>query len=167
MLKPLLLLAFGNLSRGDDALAPLLLDFVGQTLNLTHIELLCDFQLQIEHALDLEHRQRVLFVDASVSCTNAFEFSVVKPAQDASYTTHAMTPAAVLAVYQQIKKQNPPPCFLLSIKGEQFELGADLTPTAQQNLGLACAFIKPLLINSNLESWLQLSQPKQTLNIGF
>ena len=100
MVKPVLLFGYGNLSRGDDALGPLLLEYIENTVNLDTIEILTDFQLQIEHALDLENRALVLFVDASVACVNAFDFAVLAPARDKIYTTHAMSPAAVLVVYQ-------------------------------------------------------------------
>ena len=68
MIKPILVFGYGNLSRGDDALGPLLLDYIQKHCDLRKIELLTDFQLQIEHALDLEHRSLILFVDASVAC---------------------------------------------------------------------------------------------------
>ncbi|MDP2785684.1 MAG: Ni/Fe hydrogenase, partial [Sulfurimicrobium sp.] len=67
MTAPLLVFGYGNPSRGDDALGPLLLEQLA-ALNLPHVELLTDFQLQVEHAVDLQGRERVLFIDASVSC---------------------------------------------------------------------------------------------------
>ena len=155
MVKPVLLFGYGNLSRGDDALGPLLLEYVENTVNLDTIEILTDFQLQIEHALDLENRELVLFVDASVACVNAFDFAVLTPARDKSYTTHAMSPAAVLDVYQEIKKQTPPPCFLLSIKGEKFELGEGLSVNAEQHLAQACQFAGQLLGNLDSAIWRQ------------
>ncbi len=155
MVKPVLLFGYGNLSRGDDALGPLLLEYVEGAVCLDTIEILTDFQLQIEHALDLENRKLVLFVDASVSCVNAFDFAVLTPARDKSYTTHAMSPSAVLDVYQGIKKQTPPPCFLLSIKGEKFELGEGLSTNAKDHLELACQFAGQLLGNLDSAAWRQ------------
>jgi hydrogenase maturation protease len=155
MSKPVLLFGYGNLSRGDDALGPLLLEYVESHCCLDSLEILSDFQLQIEHALDLENRRLVLFVDASVACTNAFDFSVLEPVKDKSYTTHAMSPAAVLDVYQSIKHQTPPPSFLLSIKADKFELGEGLSASAEINLVEACAFAERLCSNLNLDFWLQ------------
>jgi hydrogenase maturation protease len=155
MVKPVLVFGYGNLSRGDDALGPLLLEYVESRCELEYIEIQSDFQLQIEHALDLENRSLVLFVDASVSCVNVFDFVVLEPARDKSYTTHAMSPAAVLDVYQSIKKQKPPPCFLLSIKAEKFELGEGLSTHAESNLDQACQFAERLLQNPDIETWLQ------------
>jgi len=155
MIKPILVFGYGNLSRGDDALGPLLINHIESHCDLTEIEILTDFQLQIEHALDLEHRSLVLFVDASVACINTFDFSQLSAARDKSYTTHAMSPAAVLAVYVSIKKQTPPPCFLMSIKAESMELGADLGKSAKNNLQQACLFVKQLLQEPTLNHWLQ------------
>lgn len=157
MVKPVMLLGYGNLSRGDDALGPLLLEYVENNVNLEEIEILTDFQLQVEHALDLENRLLVLFVDASASCARAFDFTELTPARDDSYSTHAMSPTAVLAVYQEIKKQQPPPCFLLSIKGEKFELGEGLSANAQNNLGQACQFAVKLLQNLDVKMWRKLA----------
>ena len=158
MVKPILLFGYGNLSRGDDALGPLLLEFVENNIDLTDIDLLTDFQLQIEHALDLENRQIVLFIDASVASENAFDFTELKPAKDNSYTTHAMSPSAVLAVYQSIKNQLPPPCFLLGIKGERFELGEGLGINAEKHLAQAVLFVQQLLGNPDLGTWRQLTK---------
>ncbi|MCF7964255.1 hydrogenase maturation protease [Methylobacter sp. Wu8] len=159
MAKPVLLFGYGNLSRGDDALGPLLLAYAERHCDLDDVEILTDFQLQIEHALDLENRRLVLFVDASVACVNAFDFTVLEPVRDKSYTTHAMSPAAVLDVYQSIKKQTPPPCFLLSIKADKFELGDGLSANAENNLAEACRFAERLLSNPDPVFWRKQARP--------
>ena len=152
MSNAILVFGYGNLSRGDDALAPLLLEQLGDELE---IEILSDFQLQVEHALDLENRSQVLFIDASVNCQTAFNFAQLQPIKDKSYTTHAMSPAAVLQVYQTITHHLPPPCFLLSIQGLSFELGEDLSSKAIENLSLALTFTQQLLDNPALDFWYQ------------
>lgn len=155
MVKPVLLFGYGNISRGDDALGPRLLEFVESYLELDNIDILSDFQLQIEHALDLEDRALVLFADASVACTEAFDFAELRPVQDKSYCTHTLSPSSVLAVYQAIKKQAPPPCFLLSIKARRFELGAGLSAEAEACLAQASQFAALLLSNPALDFWRQ------------
>ena len=158
MIKPVLLFGYGNPSRGDDALGPLLLEAMMNSSVIDHdnIEILTDFQLQIEHALDMEGRHLILFVDASVSCQAPFEFQKLKPNQDKSYTTHAMSPEVVLEVYRSINKDNPPPSFSLSIKAEQFGLGQPLSVNAKENLQEASHFSKQLLTYPELEKWLEL-----------
>lgn len=157
----LLILAIGNPSRGDDALGPLFLERLAaqqeQSGDWNDIELLTDFQLQIEHAVDLENRELVLFVDASVSCPPPFQFTRLQPARDTSYTSHALTPAAVLHVYEQINSMPAPPAFLLAIRGEHFELGESLGMAAAENLRAALKYVGQLLKQKNAISWMQIS----------
>jgi hydrogenase maturation protease len=153
MTKPILIFGYGNLSRGDDALGVLMLEYIEANFSLDNIDLLTDFQLQIEHALDLENRELVIFVDASVKSEIAFEFTRLKPVRDLSHTTHAMSPAAILDTYQTIKKETPPPCFLLAIGADSFELGEDLGKKARQNLAKAGEVMDTLLNNPTLNFW--------------
>jgi len=155
MTKPFLIFGYGNLSRGDDALGPLLLSDLEDKIDSSNIEILSDFQLQVEHALDLENRQLVLFIDASVSCESAFNFSKLEALRDKSYSTHAMSPSAILQVYQSIKKQAPPACYLLSIQGLSFELGEELSQQAKENLQQATQFAEHLLHNKDMTFWNQ------------
>lgn len=142
---PFLIFTFGNPSRGDDALGPAMFDLLTthkrETNGLDNIDLLTDFQLQIEHALDLEQRRAVIFVDAGVSCAAPFEIHQLVAERDESFTTHAMSPAAVLAVYQQISQQQPPPAYLLTIRAYEFGLGLAMSLQARTNLQKAYRYI--------------------------
>ncbi len=159
-----LILAVGNPSRGDDALGPLLLDRLAalreQGGDWDNIELLTDFQLQIEHAVDLENRLLVLFVDASVSCPPPYQFTRLQAVRDTSYTTHALTPAAVLHVYEEINRTPAPPAFLLAIRGHSFELGESLTLAATENLQLTLKFLQHLLNDMSVKNWIHISELK-------
>jgi hydrogenase maturation protease len=137
---PQLILVCGNPSRGDDALGPSLVAKLRDTGVPPGIELIEDFQLQVEHALDLHGRKRVLFVDASVAAAPPFTVERLTPALDMTYTTHVMSPQAVLYTYFQIHHQAPPPSFLLSIRGTSFSLGQPLSEQAQINLSAALAW---------------------------
>jgi hydrogenase maturation protease len=109
--------------------------------------------VQIEHAADLEGRDLVLFIDASVSCPAPFLFSRLQPAQDARYTTHEMSPQAVLHVYEQVYQKPPPPSFLLSVRGESFDLGEPLSRAALENRDAALALLVQLCSQPHLEAW--------------
>lgn len=153
-----LVFAYGNPSRGDDALGPLALDHLAARAH-PGIELLGDFQLQVEHALDLEQRRLVLFIDADASVPAPFRFDKLQPARDRSYTTHAMSPAAVLQVYEDLRGK-PPPCFLLGIRGYRFELGEPLSEAARANLDAAARFLDALCVRPDPLHWQALSQSK-------
>ncbi len=132
-----LVLAYGNPSRGDDALAPLLLEALARAPIGDEVELLTDFQLQIEHVLDLEGRQRIVFVDAALRGAEPFCFTQITAEPDATLSTHALSPGALLAVFRTHFGFTAPPCHLLAIRGYAFELGDGLSAGAQRNLDAA------------------------------
>lgn len=136
MIAPILVFGWGNPSRGDDALGPLFVEHI-EALHLHDVQCLTDFQLQIEHALDLKGRRCVLFVDASLNAPVPFGITPIGPSKDDSFTTHAMTPQAVMQVYAEIQGEPPPPCWLLAIRGERFELGEPLSEVAARSLDKA------------------------------
>jgi len=142
---PFLIFTYGNPSRGDDALGPAMFELLEQCKQdsglLNDVDLLTDFQLQIEHAIDFENRQKVLFVDASVSCAAPYECHQLVAQRDDSYTTHAMSPASVLAVYKHINKREPPAAYLLTIRGYKFGLGEAMSKRAEKNLQCAYRYI--------------------------
>jgi len=140
---PLLVFGWGNRSRGDDTLGPLLVERLAQQLGAElegQVEFLDDYQLQVEHVLDLVGRERVLFVDAGVQASAPFEVRSVQAARDTSFTSHAMTPAALLQVFVEVQGGMPPPCTLLVIRGERFELGEPPSAEALARLDLALAW---------------------------
>ncbi|MDH3460543.1 MAG: hydrogenase maturation protease [Burkholderiaceae bacterium] len=138
-----LIFGWGNPSRGDDALGPVFIERLQDLLTpamLGRVELLTDFQLQVEHALDLIGRDQVLFVDASTSCAHPFEVSSLLPLRDQSFTTHALSPASLLQVYRDVQGIEPPSCTQLAIYGERFELGEPLSDAALSNLEQALSW---------------------------
>ena len=132
-IRPVLIFTYGNPSRGDDALGPAMHDMLSQN-PLEGVELQTDFQLQIEHALDLEGRDFILFIDASINSPEPFELKRLTVQKDDSYTTHAMSPSSLLSVYRQIKACEPPQAWLMTIRGYEFGLGKPLSLGAQTNL---------------------------------
>lgn len=141
---PLLVLAWGNPSRGDDALGPLLAERLlvhAEAAPLTgRVEVLTDFQLQVEHALDLVGRERVLFVDAALDLAEPFAVRPLQPARGGGLGSHALAPEAVLQVYQDLHGYAPPPATLLAIRASRFELGAPPGVQALSDLDQAIAW---------------------------
>ena len=163
--RPVLVLACGNPSRGDDALGPELVARLqrDQLLGtLTQVELLTDFQLQVEHALDLRQRRAVLFADASLTARPPFELGRVGPSPNPTYTTHALSPGAVLHAFRMIEGRPPPPAWLISIRGYRFALGAGMSRTAKANLDQALDRLKKLLERDPAE-WGRLMPERQTV----
>src|SRR5574343_1699635 len=154
MLAPTVIFAVGNPSRGDDAIGQLLGERLAAWLaeqNLTEaVELIEDFQLNIEHALDLVGRERAIFIDAGENTPAPCTFERIHPAAVSTHSTHALPPQAVLQVFRQTEGHEPPPAYVLCVRGEGFELGEGVSSAAQMNLVLAL---------DHLERWLSLAKP--------
>ncbi len=145
MKAPILIFGWGNPSRGDDALGPLFVERI-EALDLPGVECLTDFQLQVEHALDLQGRQRILFVDASVDAPAPFSAERIEAEKDDSFTTHAMTPQSVLQVYRDLEDDDPPPTWLLAIRAETFELGEPPSAAAMERLAAAVDWARDWIV---------------------
>ena len=144
MTAPTLVFSWGNPSRGDDALGPVFSERI-EAMGLPGVECLTDFQLQVEHALDLKGRERILFVDASLTAAPPFQIGTIEAGRDASFSSHALSPRAVLQAYRDVEGTEPPPAWLLGIRGERFELGEPLSVAATANLNAAMAWAREWL----------------------
>lgn len=141
----LLIIGYGNPARGDDALGSLVAEHIESIKSLRHwqhVDVLTAYQLQIENVMDVANYQTVLFIDAHTQCNNPYILERCQPEVGQSYTSHALTPGALLAVYQQAYKIAPPASYLLKIGGESFELGQSLSSIATHNLQSAITFVE-------------------------
>lgn len=137
--RSVLFLGWGNPSRGDDAIGPLLCDWLAgfvESAACGHCEVQQDFQLQVEDAMDLVGRDLVVFIDASVNAPAPYSLTELAPLSDGSVTTHAMSPQAVLAVTREILGATPP-AFVLAVRGESFALGEGLSSAGAAHLEAA------------------------------
>lgn len=157
MLAPVLVFAVGNESRGDDALAPLLLRELDAWLvengRSDQVELLEEFQLQVEHAMDMQGRELVLFIDAGMDTDAPFSFYRARSSEAPVLYSHALSPEALLKVYRQFYREAPPEMFVLCIRGECFELGESLSPAALAHQASALEFAKKLFQKPDAMAW--------------
>jgi hydrogenase maturation protease len=137
---PVLVIGIGNPSRGDDALGPACIEAL-EGAAPSGVELLTDFQLQVEHVLDLSRCSRVVFVDASIDCANPFSFEDVEADMRVTPLSHALSPAELLGVYRRVHGTAPPPAKVLAIRGYEFQLGDPLSAAACANLQGAVRFL--------------------------
>lgn len=154
---PVVVLACGNPSRGDDALGPLLLERLQNWLHSVGLadgfELIGDFQLQVEHALDLTGRRLALFIDAGQQTHAPFVFRRAQAIDSASPSTHSLPPESVLAVLARINQEAPPPAFVLCVRGQRFELGEGLSTAATRHANAAFELLKELCRAAEVGAW--------------
>jgi len=161
---PVAVFAIGNPSRGDDALGPALLarfaDWLAAQGRTGDFDLIEDFQLQIEHAVDLQGRGLALFIDAGIDTPGPWLFRPLQAEAGLSHTSHALSPEAVLRVYGQTFGEAPPPAYVLCVRGESFELGAPLSSSALANLEAAFDKLRGLADLATPEAWARESVPQ-------
>ena len=155
MAAPLVIFCVGNPSRGDDALGPAICGELGKWPEIVRgeVELVEDFQLQIEHALDLVGRRLALFIDAGTGTPAPFDFRQISASTAVAHTSHALIPEAVLQVFQQTEGRAPPPAFVLCVRGEAFGFGAALSTAASAHAAAALAQLRRLLDRPTVAAW--------------
>ncbi len=133
-------LAWGNESRGDDAIGPILARRI-LALDMPRINVVEDHQLNIEHVLDLGEGVPILFIDASTAIDADYVIENLTPRQDDSISTHSISPQALLGLYERTLGETAPDAYLLQVCGCSFELGEDPSDAAKQSLERAWKFL--------------------------
>lgn len=135
-----LLIGYGNPGRGDDGLGPALAEAMG-ALNLPGLTVDADYQLVAEDALSAANHEVVVFVDADTKGPEPFSFRELAPKSELSFSSHSLSPAAVLAMAAELFGAHPRG-FLLGVRGYAFnEFNEALSEKARANLGAASDFL--------------------------
>ena len=161
---PLLVLAIGNPSRGDDAAGPLLAErlqawLAGQDAHVqAQVEVIVDQQLAVEHAYDLQGRRRVLFVDAAMALPPLEQGVPAVPPPHTGVTlwnmgstapiaisSHTCMPAYLMGLSASLFEGPPPEADLLAITGHGFDLGAPLSREVENALPEAWRILRDWL----------------------
>jgi hydrogenase maturation protease len=148
----LTVLAWGNISRGDDAAGPLLAEKI-QKLNLDGLLLQEDLQLNIEHVMDLQTQTPVLFIDASCKPKQGFYLEKISAEPDNSISTHSVSPGALLHLFEKTNDSTAPEAFMLHISGKEFELGQSVSQHTQSAVDLAWKYLQDMF-SLPREQWL-------------
>jgi hydrogenase maturation protease len=133
-----LVIGYGNPGRRDDGLGPALADRL-EALGRSGVTVDSDYQLSIEHAELAASQDVVVFVDAATDVEDRAPFYLrpVHPSPDTSYSSHSLSPPAVLHLAAQ--------CFgshargwILGIRPVDLDSFAEgLTQEGEQNLEAA------------------------------
>jgi len=156
-MKQIVVFAAGNDARGDDAIGPVLLDWI-DAQGWAHVRTVFDFQFQVEHALDLEGADLALFIDAHVTQAepvSVVEMTVVEPT---AAGTHALSPAQVMGVHARVCGGHAPPAFVLSVAGTRFELGEGMSAAASAAVDQAKPMLGRMLSVPDVVAWRELAR---------
>ena len=147
-----LILGWGNPGRGDDGLGPAFVQALSEA-GLAGVVTDSDYQLQVEDAAEIARFDRVLFVDADRAGAEPFWLGRLQPeAASLAFSTHSVSPAAVLALARDLF-QAEPEAWILGIRGYEFdEFEERLSDGAQRNLGAAVSAIESAMQSDELRA---------------
>jgi len=136
----ILVLAYGNPGRQDDGLGPALGEALAE-LDLPGVTVETDLQLQLEDATAIAEHDLVIFADATVSGPSPYTFRPVRPGGTLSFTTHSVSPAALLTLAREHFEAEPAG-WVLAVRGYEFDgFGDGLSEKAAANLCDATRFL--------------------------
>jgi hydrogenase maturation protease len=141
--KPLLVLGYGNPSRGDDGLGPRLVETLEEAA-IAGVDFEVGFQLAIEDAATMSEYGRVLFVDADVSGPAPFRAVPIGPSETLEFTSHDVSAQTVLAICEESFGASPA-AWMLAVRGYEFGFSEELSAGAEENLRVATAFARTLI----------------------
>jgi hydrogenase maturation protease len=144
----ILIYGYGNPGRQDDGLGAAFISKMEEWLKQNPtpgINLDCNYQLNIEDAEYIAHKDLVVFVDASQEEIESFTFTAID-ASDArvEFTMHAVSPAFVVDLCRKMFHRAPE-AYLLHIKGYEWDFAEVLSEQAIQNLNAAFDFITGII----------------------
>ena len=148
MSPSVLVYGFGNPGREDDGAGVALAEQI-QAAALPGVTTDTNYQLNVEDALLLAEHDLVIFADATHNPVDGFRLSRLEPDSALSFTTHAMSPGAVLALCSQLYGKTPA-AYLLEIAGMSFELREGMTAEGEKNTLAAGRFLMGLLEGADI-----------------
>jgi hydrogenase maturation protease len=142
----LLIYGIGNPGRQDDGLGVRFVERLERLALPEHISLEANYQLTPEDALALAEHDAVLFVDATVAPGAPVPYALdeVSPASEVSFSTHALTMGSLLALCARLYGKAPR-AYAMALPGYAFDVNAELSPGARDNLDRALDDLLPLL----------------------
>jgi hydrogenase maturation protease len=149
-LPSILVFGFGNPGRQDDGLGIALVDRL-EPLNLPSCSFEQNYQLNAEDALLISEFDTVIFADASVA-VESFSLTPIAPALEIGFTTHAMHPASVVALCNQLYSKFPE-CYLLEMRGFEWEMKEGLSEGAEDILRKTVEMLLPQLQQGTVKTY--------------
>lgn len=149
--KPAKILVYGigNPGRQDDSLGIELsykIDQWKEKKRYESIDVVQNYQLNIEDAERLSHYSHVIFADASIDTESSYKYISVTDKYDVDFSMHSVTPSFVLGLCRVLFKKEVA-AYELHIRGEKWEFMEPLSANAIKNLEIAANFLKKELEN--------------------
>jgi hydrogenase maturation protease len=135
MMKRILIIGYGNVLRADDGIGRIAAERLLEVLKEPNVTVLPCHQLMPELAEALSEADCALFIDAAAQgAPGVLSLTRVRPSfRSPDSFSHHVGPGELLAVTQSVYGRAPE-AMVLTVSGEDFECGDDLSPTAAELL---------------------------------
>jgi hydrogenase maturation protease len=146
-LTQVLVIGYGNTLAGDDGVGCLVADTLACRPWRDGVQIVTAYQLYPEMAEQISTVERLIFVDARVDGVpgDIHEEAVVSPTADSQAFTHHLTPSQLLWMAQTLYGRSPESARLVTITGQNFDLGVGLSPLIAERLPDLLARVKALM----------------------
>jgi hydrogenase maturation protease len=138
-----LVIGYGNTLRGDDGIGYQVAETVAEW-QLPQVRSIAIHQLLPELAADIADVKIVVFVDAVVAIDSPTPNITIVPLsadENATFSTHIITPQLLLGIAQRLYGATPV-AYLLTIPAIDFTLGTTLSSIASTGKDLALDYLK-------------------------
>jgi hydrogenase maturation protease len=145
----ILVYGYGNPGRQDDGLGVHLSEDIerwSRENGFGSLHTDSNYQLNLEDAANISKYDVVIFADASGEDMDDFKMEPLKPSAAVEFTMHAVSPAFILHLCNQIFEHTPQ-AWLLHIRGYEWEFMKEMTPKALSNLEKTETYLKDFLIS--------------------
>jgi hydrogenase maturation protease len=145
----ILVYGYGNPGRQDDGLGTLLAEEVDRwctSSKLAHVSTDTNYQLNVEDAAEIADYNVVIFADASLENIESYSFEPLLPSNKTEFTMHAVSPAFILHLCQEMFGHKPE-AYLLHIRGYEWEFMEEVTEGARENLAEAVSCVKQFIMD--------------------
>jgi hydrogenase maturation protease len=144
-LRRVLVLGYGNPGREDDGLGPAAAAEI-ERMGWPNVTVCNNYQLVIEDVLDIAAADIVWFIDASRNGAEPYTTQKLSPAMDVTFTSHIVSPEALLAMAEQYYGKSPR-AYLMGVRGYDFKFIERLSDRAQSNLKQSVTLLLSLIKN--------------------
>jgi hydrogenase maturation protease len=152
LVKPrLLIMAIGNVARGDDGAAPRLLDqlqaYIEQDNATRKVDYICEdvFQLQPEHIYDMQQVDWVWFLDAAINQQEHYQIQRLRANATPVVGAHSVSVDNLIGWYERLLQHTAPPCLLITLRAHEFEFCETLSVGTQYAISACLAFLRGFL----------------------
>ena len=140
-----LVIGVGNPAREDDGIGPWIaerLEAAGCEAGRRQVTIEADYQLTVEDAAAVAEHDVVIFVDASVDGREPFSLDPVGPVRSESFSTHSVTPEAVLGLAHELFAAHTKG-YVLAVRAYSFEMFTEqMTVGARANAERAVEYLR-------------------------